>query len=72
MKAIYTLLVALLISITTFAQQGINYKAIIKDANGNVLAGTFMNVQFTIHQSSATGTIVYQEDHNYTTDANGF
>jgi hypothetical protein len=35
------------------------------------LAATFMNVQFTIHQSTAAGTIVYQEDHNYTTDANG-
>jgi hypothetical protein len=65
------LCITLLISISSFTQQGINYKANLKDVNGNVLAGTFMNVQFTIHQSTAMGTIVYQEDHNYTTDANG-
>ena len=70
-KTLLTLLTALLMTLSGFAQQGINYKAIIKDTNGNVLSGTFMNVQFSIHQSTATGTIVYQEDHNYTTDANG-
>lgn len=62
---------ALLLTYTAFAQQGINYKAILKNGSGNVLAGTFMNVQFTIHQTTDTGTIVYQEDHNYTTNANG-
>jgi hypothetical protein len=71
MKTLFAVLVTFLISLSTFAQQGINYKAILKDTNGNVLASTFMNVQFTIHQTTETGTIVYQEDHNYTTDANG-
>ncbi|RZV66311.1 MAG: hypothetical protein EX254_03975 [Flavobacteriaceae bacterium] len=71
MKKQFTLIAALLIVLTTFAQQGINYKAILKDTNGNLLAGTFMNVQFSIHEISAAGAIVYQEDHNYTTDANG-
>ena len=71
MKKVITLLTVLLISISSFAQQGINYKAVLKDASGNLLGDTFMNVQFTIHQSTETGTIVYQEDHNYTTDANG-
>lgn len=65
------ILLTLFISCNVFAQQGINYKALIKDDLGNVLANTFMNVQFTIHESTETGTIVYQEDHNYTTDANG-
>ncbi len=71
MKKILTTLLLVIITISTFAQQGINYKAILKDTNGNVLAGTYMTVQFTIHETTATGTIVYQEDHNYTTDANG-
>ncbi|MGH1388338.1 hypothetical protein [Kordia sp.] len=71
MKTKLTTLVFLLISITMFAQQGINYKAILKDGSDNVLANTFMNIQFSIHQATAAGTIVYQEDHNYTTDANG-
>ena len=71
MKTLVTVLITLLITLTSLAQQGINYKAVLKDTNGNLLAGTFMNVQFTIHESTAIGTIVYQEDHNYTTDANG-
>ncbi|OUS02491.1 hypothetical protein A9Q86_03020 [Flavobacteriales bacterium 33_180_T64] len=70
-NTLITLLISILIPISSFAQQGINYKAILKDTNGNVLASTFMNVQFTIHQSTVAGTIVYQEDHNYTTNANG-
>ena len=61
----------LLLTYTATAQQGINYKAIIKDDSGNVMANTAMNIQFTIHESTATGTIVYQESHNFTTDANG-
>ncbi len=71
MKTLITLVVALLISISSFAQQGINYKALIKDSSGNVLSNTYITVQFTIHQTTATGIIVYQEDHNYTTDSNG-
>lgn len=71
MRTHITVFLALFISMITFAQQGINYKAILKDTNGNLLANTFMNIQFTIHQSTANGTIVYQEDHNHTTDANG-
>ncbi|KAA5823795.1 hypothetical protein FPF71_13980 [Algibacter amylolyticus] len=53
------------------AQQGFNYKAILKDADDNVLSNTYMTVQFSIHQNTASGAVVYQEDHNYTTDANG-
>ncbi|WP_179320306.1 tail fiber domain-containing protein [Winogradskyella helgolandensis] len=70
MKA-FKLLIALIISSISFAQQGINYKALLKDSNDNVLANTFMNVQFSILENSTTGTIIYQEDHNYTTDTNG-
>lgn len=71
MKVFISLWILLSISLSSFAQQGINYKAIIKDTNGNILATEFMNVQFTIHETSPTGTIVYQEDYNYTTDTNG-
>lgn len=54
---------------TTKAQQGINYKAIINDANGDALLNTAVTVQFTILES---GTIsVYKESHSPTTDANG-
>ncbi|MDO7136159.1 hypothetical protein [Algibacter lectus] len=71
MKKLSIILFILVNSIFTFAQQGINYKAIIKDASGNVLNNSYMTIQFSIHQNTETGTVVYQEDHNYTTDANG-
>ncbi len=71
MKNTIIVLIALFISLSTFAQQGINYKAILKDADGNALSETPMTVQFTIHETSATGPAVYQEEHPYTTDVNG-
>ncbi|GAL61554.1 hypothetical protein [Algibacter lectus] len=71
MKKLSIILFILVNSIFTFAQQGINYKAIIKDVSGNVLSNSYMTIQFSIHQNTETGTVVYQEDHNYTTDANG-
>ena len=40
MKLLLILVIAFLISISSFAQQGINYKALIKDSSGNVLVNT--------------------------------
>ena len=40
--------VLLLFAITANAQQGINYKAIIKDGNGAAIVNTEITVQFTI------------------------
>ena len=70
MKRYTTLFLALLTMTISFAQNGINYKAIIKDNNGNVLANDLVVVQFTILQGVAQ-TNVYQESHTPTTDANG-
>lgn len=69
MKTISTLLLITLASVG-FAQQGINYKALIKDANGNVIANDLIAIQFQILQG-ASMTNVYQESHTPTTDANG-
>ncbi|MFD2823801.1 tail fiber domain-containing protein [Lacinutrix iliipiscaria] len=63
-------LLAFCITITTFAQQGINYKAIVKDNIGNVVANDLIQVQFSILQGVAQIN-VYQETHTLTTDANG-
>ena len=61
---------ALLFFVTSAtAQQGINYKAIINDAGGNVLANTAITIQFTILENGTAS--VYQESHSTTTDANG-
>jgi hypothetical protein len=68
-----TLVVLLLLSLTVVAQQGINYKALLKDANNTVLSTTTVTVQLIILKgfSLEVATNVYQETHMTTTDANG-
>ena len=61
--------IAFLICALSFSQSGINYKAVIKDDNGNIIANDLIVVQFTIFIE--TGAIVYQESHTPTTDSNG-
>ncbi|MBU2930146.1 hypothetical protein [Winogradskyella psychrotolerans] len=71
MKNLITLVIALLISISSYAQQGINYKSLIKDNLGNVLSSQSISVQFQVREATANGTAVYTETHTETTDANG-
>jgi Chaperone of endosialidase/YadA head domain repeat (2 copies) len=63
--------ILLLITVSTFAQQGINYKALIKDGSGNVLASAPVSIQFIIYEGVALTNNVYQESHTVNTDANG-
>ena len=72
MRKIITVLVLVLVTVSTFAQTGINYKALIKDDSGNVLANTNIIVLFTIYEGDALTNEVYVEQHAYTTNANGF
>ena len=63
------LVLLLLFSITTFAQQGLNYKTVIKDGDGVILNNTpIPQVRFIILDG---GINVYEEIHTTTTDANG-
>ena len=73
MKTISKLVLALsiLITLSVTAQQGINYKALIKDGGGNVVANQAITVQFIIYEGVALTNNVYQETHNPNTDANG-
>lgn len=52
-----------------FAQNGINYKALIKDANGDVVANQGVTIQFQILEGGTTN--VYQETQNPTTNGKG-
>ncbi|MEM5564280.1 tail fiber domain-containing protein [Psychroserpens sp. AS72] len=61
-------LVILLISLIGYAQNGINYKAVIKDDLGNVVANQNVDIRFTILQGAINA---YQETHDTTTDSNG-
>lgn len=69
MKKIITLLVNCLFCFVVYAQNNyINYKALVKDNLGNVVANQTIDVRFTVFADAAQ---VYQETHNPTTDANG-
>ena len=68
MKTKLTVLI-LLITLMGYAQNGINYKAVIKDDNGNVLANDNIFIQFAILEGGITN--VYTETHLTATDANG-
>ena len=48
MKKIITLIAALFISISSFGQIGFNYKALVKDSNGNIIANQDIDVKFYI------------------------
>jgi hypothetical protein len=70
MKSKLYIVILFLATISTFAQQAINYKALIKDNLGNVVANQSVTIQFTILEGAAA-TSVYQEDHTVNTDVNG-
>jgi len=70
MKTKLTLLVLFFSYFVATAQQGINYKAIVKDGGGNVVVNTSITVQLSILEGVALIN-VYQETHTSMTDANG-
>jgi hypothetical protein len=73
MKKLYTLIVVLLITVTSFAQapNKMSYQAIVRDINNNLLADTTVGTQISILQGSASGTAVYVETINTATNTNG-
>lgn len=68
MRKIITMAIILLIGVTTFAQQSMNYKAVINDDNGNAIANQSIEVRFTIINSTG---IKYVEEHTVLTNENG-
>jgi len=64
MKKLYSIVAILLLSVSgIFAQfpHAINFQAIARDANGDVMVSTPIQIRLTIIDGSATGTEVYQE-----------
>lgn len=68
-----TLLLCLLVSAQLYSQAplGINYQAVIRDNTGNVIANSPVGINLSIHQTTATGIIVYDESFTPTTNAFG-
>ncbi len=73
MKQIFTILLAVLITASVFAQspEKMSYQAVIRDVSDNLITSTNIGMQISILQSSAGGTAVYVERHFPTTNANG-
>ncbi len=68
MKKTITLLAILLTSSIAFAQQGFNYKAMITES-GTALQNHAISVQFSVIDNG--DTLVYEENHDTTSDSNG-
>ncbi len=70
---IISTLTVLLISTLSFAQspEKMSYQAVIRDANNALVTNQQIGMQISILQSSASGTAVYTETHDATTNANG-
>jgi hypothetical protein len=56
---------------TSPAPPGIPYQAEVRNESGEVLANANVNVRFTLHELTSTGTVSYQETHALTTNELG-
>ncbi|MEM6720866.1 MAG: hypothetical protein AAF611_16160 [Bacteroidota bacterium] len=73
MKTILLVVTSLFILQTIHAQapESINYQAVIKDTNGDLVTNQNISIQININQSTANGTTVYNETHSVTTSDTG-
>jgi uncharacterized protein (TIGR02145 family) len=73
MKTFLTLPLQLLITSFLCAQapQGIPYQAVMRNADGSVMASSAVSLTFMIHDGAANGTVVYQESHALTSNTQG-
>lgn len=63
----------MLIGLTAFGQapEQMSYQAVLRDATDALISNQSVGVQITILQGSISGTSVYVETHNQTTNVNG-
>jgi hypothetical protein len=73
MKKVLHFAVFLFISINLFAQapQKMTYQAVIRNASNNLVVNAPVKMKISILQGSISGTALYSELHNPTTNANG-
>ena len=73
MKKIFTLIGAVLLTASMFAQapQKMSYQAVIRNSANTLITSTSVGIKVSVLQGSATGTAVYAETHAATTNANG-
>ena len=73
MKKLITIFAFLSLATGAFSQapDGINYQAVIRDNAGAVLTNSPVGMKIAIRQTTATGTVVYEESFAPTTSAYG-
>jgi len=73
MRKIFTILVAVLLTASVFAQspEKMSYQAVIRNSSDAIVTNTQIGMQISILQGSASGTAVYVETQTPTTNANG-
>lgn len=74
MKLAHTLILLFVtLSFKVFAQspEKMSYQAIIRAQDNSLVVNSKISLKVIVHQSTATGTIVYQETHSPTTNSNG-
>ena len=60
-KTLLLLFFALAVAGLMAQDPGINYQAVARDANGQILSNTNINVRFQYREGSPSGTLLYQE-----------
>ena len=73
MKKLYTLLTAVIVAASAFAQtpEKMSYQAVVRDAGNALVPSQAVGMQLSILQGSVSGTAVYVETQNPTTNING-
>ena len=73
MRNLYTLLTAIIITTSAFAQapEMMSYQAVIRDGSNALVASSSVGMQISILQGSSSGTAVYVETQTPTSNANG-
>jgi len=73
MRKLYSILFAVIISASVYAQapQKMSYQAVIRNSSDALVTNTNINMQISILQGSISGTAVYVETYAPSTNANG-
>lgn len=73
MKQLFNILVILILSIETIAQAPdyMSYQSVIRDQSNVLVSSQMVGMKLSILQGSVSGTTVYAETHNTTTNING-
>ena len=73
MKNLFLFITFGTITFSSFSQAppSIPYQAVVRNTDGTMITNTAVTITFKIHDNSATGTVVYEETHATTTNAQG-